>query len=41
MLTGRERTRQEFDDLLAGAGFALERVVDTAAPTSLIETRPI
>ena len=40
MLTGRERTAEEFDMLLAGAGFSLERVTETPSPTSLIEARP-
>jgi hypothetical protein len=37
---GRERTESEFADLLSAAGFALERVVGTRAPTSLVEARP-
>ena len=37
MLTGRERTLQEFDELLSGAGFRLERVVDNATPLSILE----
>jgi len=41
MLTGRERTRQEFSHLLGEAGFRIERVVETAAPTSLIEAHPV
>jgi hypothetical protein len=41
MLTGRERTAEEFDILLAAAGFSLERVTETPSPTSLIEARPI
>jgi precorrin-6B methylase 2 len=41
MLSGRERTAAEFDMLLAAAGFGLERVVHTPAPTSLIEARPV
>jgi ubiquinone/menaquinone biosynthesis C-methylase UbiE len=40
MLPGRERTEEEFADVLARAGFELERVIETAAPTSLIEARP-
>ena len=39
MLTGRERTQDEFADLLAGAGFRLVQVSQMAAPTSLIEAR--
>jgi hypothetical protein len=37
MLTGRERTRQEFTDLCASAGFRLDRIVETATPLSVIE----
>jgi len=40
MLTGRERTRDEFRELLRAAGFSLERVVETPSPSSLIEARP-
>jgi len=41
MLTGHERTQPEFSDLLDAAGFRIERVVETAAPTSLIEAHPV
>jgi hypothetical protein len=41
MLTGRERTQQEFSELLDAAGFRIERVVETAASTSLIEAHPV
>ncbi len=41
MLTGRERTQDEFADLLTGSGFSLEAVAEMAAPTSLIEARPV
>lgn len=37
MLTGRERTLQEFDELFAGAGFRLERVVENPTPLSILE----
>jgi hypothetical protein len=37
MLGGRERTRHEFADLLAGAGFRLVQIVDTNTPLSVIE----
>ncbi|HJS95823.1 MAG TPA: methyltransferase [Solirubrobacteraceae bacterium] len=40
MLTGRERSEDEFAALLAGAGFRLVEVAQMAAPTSLIEARP-
>ncbi|MBD8505020.1 hydroxyneurosporene methyltransferase [Hoyosella sp. G463] len=38
--TGRERTEQQFRDLLGAAGFELSRVVPTVAPTSIIEAAP-
>lgn len=37
MLGGRERTRHEFEDLLAGAGLRLVQIVETNAPLSVIE----
>jgi hypothetical protein len=37
MLTGKERTKAEFRDLLARAGLALRRVVPTASPISIVE----
>lgn len=40
-LTGRERTRAEYNKLFAASGFALERVVDTPAGTSIIEGSPL
>ena len=40
MLTGRERTQDEFADLPTGAGFRLVQVSQMAAPTSLIEAHP-
>jgi predicted O-methyltransferase YrrM len=40
MLTGRERSEDEFAALLSGAGFRLSGVAQMAAPTSLIEARP-
>jgi hypothetical protein len=36
-LTGRERTAEEYRDLLARAGFELKRIVPTASPYSVIE----
>lgn len=36
---GQERTAAEYDDLLAEAGFRLERIVPTASPVSVIEGR--
>ncbi|MRH89151.1 hydroxyneurosporene methyltransferase [Nocardia sp. SYP-A9097] len=38
--TGRERTEQEFRNLLARSGFTLTRIVPTAAPESVLEARP-
>lgn len=37
MLSGRERTRDDWEVLLSGAGFRLERIVDTAGPMCVIE----
>ena len=37
---GRERTRDEFADLLAEGGFALQRTVPTAIGLSVFEARP-
>jgi hypothetical protein len=37
MLTGHERTLQEFDELFGAAGFRLERVVDNPTPLSILE----
>jgi hypothetical protein len=37
---GKERTEAEYADLLARAGFRLERVVPTLAPVSVIEAVP-
>jgi O-methyltransferase/methyltransferase family protein len=37
---GRERTRQEFANLLSAAQFDLVRVVTTEAPVSIFEARP-
>ncbi|SIO90331.1 methyltransferase [Nocardiopsis sp. JB363] len=38
---GRERTEEQFTELLAGAGLRLERVVPTRSPHSLVEASPI
>jgi SAM-dependent methyltransferase len=37
---GRERTAQEYADLLGRAGFEMTRVVPTISPISLVEARP-
>ena len=41
VLTGRERTEPEFRELLASAGFAVRRIVRTAAPECIIEAVPV
>jgi hypothetical protein len=35
LLNARERTADEFDRLLTGAGFQLDRVIPTDSPTGL------
>lgn len=37
---GKERTEAEYRDLLKSAGFAVERVLPTFSPASIIEARP-
>lgn len=37
---GKERTEQEYRDLLAAAGFRIERVIPTSTPWSVIEAKP-
>jgi hypothetical protein len=37
---GRERTADEYRDLLAPAGFRVERVVPTASAVSIVEAAP-
>jgi len=41
MATGRERTAAEFRDLFERAGFALEQIVPTPSPLSIVIGRPI
>ena len=41
LLTGRERTRCEYQKLLAGAGFRLDRVIDVGQSTAILEATPI
>jgi SAM-dependent methyltransferase len=41
IVTGQERTSGEFAELLATAGFRLERVVPTGAHTSVVEAFPV
>ncbi|MFI6867497.1 methyltransferase [Nocardia sp. NPDC050406] len=38
--SGRERTAEQFRDLLSRSGFTLDRVIGTAAPDSILEARP-
>lgn len=40
LVGGKERTQEQYAELLAAAGFRLERVVQTAAPISIVEARP-
>ena len=40
MITGRERTAVEFRDLLARADFALERMIRTPSPLSIVVAQP-
>jgi hypothetical protein len=37
---GKERTRAEYSNLLARAGFRLQRVIETAGPLSIVEATP-
>ena len=41
MISGRERTEQQFRDLLARAGFRLTRVVPTESAVSVVEGVPV
>ena len=40
MTCGRERKKSEFQMLLRGAGFRLNRIIPTLAPQSIIEALP-
>jgi hypothetical protein len=40
MLTGRERTAEEYTALLADSGFVLDRIVPTSSILSIIEATP-
>jgi hypothetical protein len=40
MLTGRERTKQEFEELYQAAGFRLSRIIATQTPVFVIEGTP-
>lgn len=41
MLTGKERTHREFEDLLAASGFRLDRVIDVGLGTSILDASAI
>ncbi len=41
LLGARERTATEYDALFRAAGFALTRVVPTAAGPSIVEAMPV
>ena len=41
MTGGKERTRSEFEQLVAAAGFKLLRVIPTDLPPSIVEAQPI
>ena len=41
MLTGRERTAEEYCSLFARAGLAISRVVPTRSPFAVIEARAV
>lgn len=41
LIGGRERTADQYADLLAEAGFELERVVGTAHTVSIVQARPV
>ena len=41
VMGGRERTEEEFRQLLASAGFRLDRIVPSRSPSSIIEGSPI
>ncbi len=40
LVGGKERTSEQYADILSAAGFQLERVTPTAAPISIIQARP-
>lgn len=40
MLTGQERSAQEYRDLLGSVGFSLDRIVPTPGPFSILEASP-
>jgi hypothetical protein len=38
---GRERTEDEYREILAATNFRLQRVVSTASPVSILEAVPV
>lgn len=40
LLGGRQRTREEYEDLLKDAGFVLERQIDAPGGVSILEAIP-
>ena len=41
LLTGKERTRHEFEGLLAASGFRLDRVIDVGLGMSILDASVI
>jgi O-methyltransferase domain len=41
LITGRERTRREFETLLNSSGFRLDKVIDVGLSTSIVEASVI
>jgi len=41
LASGKERTRSEYQKLLAGAGFRLDRVIDVGQSTAILEAAPV
>ncbi|HUS05106.1 MAG TPA: methyltransferase [Bryobacteraceae bacterium] len=41
LITGKERTRREFENLLASSGFKLDKVIDVGLGTSILEASAI
>ena len=41
MTGGKERTAKEFEQLLAGAGFKVTRIIPTDLPFSIVEAQPV
>jgi hypothetical protein len=41
MLGAKERTRQQYADLLASEGFRLTSIIPTTSPASIIQAEPV